>query len=259
MSRIVLVARATLTLALVITLGCASTNGPEAKAAAKQAEARYDLGVENMTQGQTALALRNFLAAEQLAPKDGRIQIALAEAYRQSGRLADAEQHLRRALEIDPNDQAAGLNLSALLIQEGKFEEAASLAGKLADDPTFPAPWRALTNAGWAEIQLGRFDEARQHLNAAVEFKPNYWSALLDLGILEERQGHAEKALVAFQKLLDLGPTPSMAAEAHFRMGEIYVSLGERDQAVEHLTAAAEHRPGSAWGQRSEEVLKLLQ
>ncbi len=259
MFRIGLAARAALSLALVTTLGCASDRGPGAKPAAQQAEARYDLGVENMTQGQTALALRNFRAAEQLAPKDVRIQLALGEAYRQSNHLTEAEQHLRRALELDPENETAGLNLSALLIQENKFEEAASLAQKLSEDPTFPAPWRALTNAGWAELQLGRFDEARKHLSTALEFKPNYWSALLDLGILEERQSHAEEALATFQKLLDLAPMPSIAAEAHFRMGEIYVSLGQRDQAVEHLTAAAEHRPGSPWGQRSQEVLKLLQ
>jgi len=259
MSRIQLSARAGLALALVATLGCASARGPDGKTAQQRAEARYDLGVENMTQGQTALALRNFLAAEQLAPRDARIQLALAEAYRQSDRLPEAEQHLRQALEIDPQDQGAGLNLSALLIQAGKFDEALSVALKLADDPTFPAPWRALTNAGWAQLQLQRYEEARRSFAAALEFKANYWPALLDLGILEERQGRLEQALAAFQRLLDLGPTPSMAAEVHFRMGEIYVSLGERDRAVEHLTAAAEHRPGSQWGQRSEEVLKLLQ
>ena len=203
--------------------------------------------------------ISNFLAAEQLAPRDARIQLALAEAYRQSDRLPEAEQHLRQALEIDPQDQGAGLNLSALLIQAGKFDEALIVALKLADDPTFPAPWRALTNAGWAQLQLQRYEEARRSFAAALEFKANYWPALLDLGILEERQGRLEPALAAFQRLLDLGPTPSMAAEVHFRMGEIYVSLGERDRAVEHLTAAAEHRPGSQWGQRSEEVLKLLQ
>jgi len=259
MSRIVLAARAALALALVASLGCASDRGPDGKTDKQRAEARYDLGVENMTQGQTALALRNFLAAEQLSPRDVRIQLALAEAYRQSGRLPDAEQHLRRAIEIDPSDEGAGLNLSALLIQAGKFDEAASIALKLADDPTFPAPWRALTNAGWAQLQLQRYPEAGRSFAAALEFKANYWPALLDLAILEERQGRAEKALAAFQKLLDLGPTPNIAAEAHFRMGEIYVQLGERDRAVEHLTAASERRPGSEWGQRSEEVLKLLQ
>ena len=50
----------------------------------------------------------------------------------------------------------------------------------------------------------------------------------------------------------------SAAAEANYRLAEIYVSLGKRDRAVSHLLAAVEGSPNGRWGQKSEEYLKLL-
>ena len=53
-------------------------------------------------------------------------------------------------------------------------------------------------------------------------------------------------------------PNPEVAAEANFRLGEIYVSLGKRNRAVEYLTAAVVKAPSGPWGRKSEQALKLL-
>jgi hypothetical protein len=54
------------------------------------------------------------------------------------------------------------------------------------------------------------------------------------------------------------GPGPSVAAEANYRIAEIYIALGQRNQAMGHLTTAQAKAPEGIWGRRSEEYLKLL-
>ena len=225
----------------------------------RKARSHYGLGIDHLRNGRAALAIRELRAAEMMDPGDAWIHLALAEAYRQKGVTAEAESHLERALDIDPDFQEARLNLSALYVQLERYEEALPPANELLADPTFPVPWKALTNRGWALMQLGRGAEARQDLELAVEYHPNYWQAVLNLGILEVEDGNRLEALELFDRVLALRPGPLAEAEANYRIGEIYVSLGNRERALEHLTAASAYRPSGPWGKRSEDYLKRLQ
>jgi tetratricopeptide (TPR) repeat protein len=128
----------------------------------------------------------------------------------------------------------------------------------LADDPTFPAPWRALTNLGWAQFKLGETVEARATLEDAHDLNRAYWPTLLDLGILEHQEGRRLEAIERFQQLLELRPGPSATAETNYRLAEIYISLGKRERAVGHLLVAVTKAPEGRWGKKSEEYLKLL-
>jgi tetratricopeptide (TPR) repeat protein len=80
----------------------------------------------------------------------------------------------------------------------------------------------------------------------------------LNLGILEADQGNRRQAIALFEQVLSLRPGPSAEAEVNYRLGEIYASLGERERAVGHLTAAVEKAPNGPWGRKSEESLKRL-
>ena len=58
--------------------------------------------------------------------------------------------------------------------------------------------------------------------------------------------------------MLEQKPGPSARAEANYRLAEIYVSLGKREQAVGHLMTAVAQAPDGKWGKKSEEYLKIL-
>ena len=76
--------------------------------------------------------------------------------------------------------------------------------------------------------------------------------------ILEADQGNRRQAVALFQQVLSLRPGTGPEAEANYRLGELYASLGERERAVSHLTAALEKAPGGPWGTKSEESLQRL-
>jgi tetratricopeptide (TPR) repeat protein len=252
---------AALALWLASATGCATTGGgkrAERELAQKRANSHYDLGVDHLENGRLALALREFMNAEQFRPDDPQIQYALGEAYMRQGKLADSERHLLRALALADDYHDARLLLSTLYVHQERYEEAIREAAILVEDPTFPGPWRALTNQGWAELQLGRNADARRHLELARDYNDRHWPTLLDLGILELKEGHRLEAIELFRKTLELRPGPRAEAEVNYRLGEIYVSLGKRDRAIGHLMAAVAQAPDGQWGKKSEEYLKLL-
>ena len=249
---------AALALVVLTGWGCATSTPQIDEETARRARSHYDLGVDHLANGRTARGLSELLTAERLDPQNAEIQNALGGAYVRKGKLEDSERYFQRALALHPDFHNARLNLSTLYINLERYPEALAQAQILFDDPTFPQSWRALTNMGWAQFKLGQSDAARRNLEGALEYNGKYWPALLDLGILEAEQGRLLEAISRFQTLLELGPGPGAEAEANYRLGEIYVSLGKRERAVSYLTAAVMKAPGGRWGKKSEEYLKLL-
>lgn len=249
-------------LGIVALSACASTFGPDpvviTAAEASRARAHQAVGTRYMEDGRVALAIRELRAAEQLNPLNEWIQLTLAEAYRMKGLTADAETHLMKALAVDPAFQSAHLTLSGLYIQMSRYPEAIEHAELLIDDPTFPRPWQPLTNKGWALMQLDRHAEARKALELALDYHDRYWRAQLNLGILDSKEGRRLDAVERFDRVLGLRAGPLALAEVNFRLAEIYISLGNRDRAVEHLVAARSQRPSGTWGKRSEATLETI-
>ena len=151
-------------------LGCATLTGTASVENARKAASRLEVGTDHLTNGRSALALREFLAAEQFDPNNARVQYALADAYLARGKRAEAQRHVRRSLELFPDYHDARLFLTALLLIEKRYADAVAECDRLIDDPTFASPWRALTNRAWAEYKLGRKKEARESLEYAREY-----------------------------------------------------------------------------------------
>jgi Tfp pilus assembly protein PilF len=247
--------------AAVALAGCASdgNNTPKRETSEeRRARSHYGLGIDHMRQGRVALALRELQAAKRLNPNDKWISLSLSEAYRLKGRSEEALELMLEAVELDPKFHAAHLNLSAHYVHLERYEDAVREATILIDDPTFPAPWKALANRGWAQYKLGRLSEARESLTMALEYNESYVPAMLSLAVIDAEQGYHLEALNHLESVIETKPSPIAAAEANFRIAEVYVSLGNREKAVHHLIAATEQKPSGKWGKRSEDYLRRL-
>ena len=140
-----------------------------------------NLGADHLRWDRGALALREMLTAQSLDPKSARIQYALGEVYLALQKPVEAERHFLQALVLHEGHHDSRLSLSALYIVQGRYEEAIAACQVLLDDPTFPAPWRALSNRGWSEYRLGRSAKARHSLGLAREYRARYWPPMLSL------------------------------------------------------------------------------
>jgi len=251
---------------LSLSVGCAvSTTYVPDTSAVSESQAKRDLGIDYLSTGRTAMAIRELQGSLDLDPADPMTHLWLGEAYRRKGQTAKAEIFLRDALALagDRDDavtaQEARLNLSALLSQMGRYEDSLEHCEALAEDPTFSTPWRPLSNCGWALMRLGRLPEARAHFKDALDFFPRFGPALLNLGILEAQEGHRMAAIQMLERALESGRLRGSGhAEANYRLGELYVALGRRDKAVEHFAAAAKIAPEADWGSQSQAYLDLL-
>jgi Tfp pilus assembly protein PilF len=252
-------------LLLLLAGGCVTVGQDVEDFTVSRAQAQRDLGIDYLSSRRTAMAIRELTASLEADPTDPQTHLWLGEAYRRKGQVEKARVTFETALELargrrdTQTEQDAQLNLSALLSQMGRHEEALVHCEALAAEPTFASPWRPLTNCGWALIQLGRYDDARQRLDQALEFFPRYGPALLNLGILEAKQGRNLVAITAFQRAIASGRLGgSGRTEANFRLGEIFVALGEREKAITHFRAAVETGPMLEWGSQSQAYLDLL-
>lgn len=83
-------------------------------------------------------ALRDFASALERDPKNARAGINLAMSYRHLGRLTEAEATLRKVLEIKPNSAHAHYGLARVMADLGRREEAMiSCLRSLKLDPEF--------------------------------------------------------------------------------------------------------------------------
>jgi type IV pilus assembly protein PilF len=239
-------------------LGCAAITGTASAGDSRKAVSHVQVGSDHLANGRSALALREFLAAEKLDPKNAQVHYALADAYLARGKRVESERHARRSLELFPDYHDARLFLTALLLIEKRYAEAIPECDRLVDDPTFEAPWRALTNRAWAEYKLGRGKEARDSLAQAREYRRNYWPATLALAIFEGDAGRRAEAIRLYKDIIALAPGPAVESEVNFRIAEIYVALGRRKEAMGHLTTSVARAPESAWAKKSQVYLKRL-
>jgi len=249
----------------LVATGCAMVPVPsEGEGMVSESQARRDLGVDYLRSRRTAMAIRELKASLQLNDRDPATHLWLGEAYRRKGRTALAERYLRGALEHAPEsgnsrvEQEARLTLSALLSQLGRYEESLEHCGPLSDDPTLSTPWRALDNCGWALMQLGRLEEAQEDFDEALDYFPRFGPALLNRGILQTRQGDRVAAIRTLEQALQSTLGSTGRAEARYRLGELCVALGRREEAVQHFRLAAERAPNLEWGSQSQAYLDLL-
>jgi tetratricopeptide (TPR) repeat protein len=244
---------------LLLLSGCATTaKKEEDEARLRRAQSHFNIGVDHLEKDRVAMGLRELMISESLESENPYTQYALGQAYLLKNKPVEAEEHILHSLELLPEYHDARLTLSGMYLLRGRFPESIEHARILADDPTFPAPWQALANVAWAEIQLGNLGPARAALEDSLDFDSNYWRTHLILGILNAREGRHLDAISSFEAAIEKAPAGSAVAEANYRLAEIYVSLGKRKRAVDHLVTAVAETPDGKWGQKSEDYLRLL-
>ena len=251
-----------LTCALLVcglSTACVTTitdSGP--KAPEVQAAAQRNLGLDHLSNGFTAMAIRELTRADELDPNNPETLVWLGEAYRRKLRHEQALSFMERALAVTPENHIVQLNLSGLYIQLERYDEAIAIANSLVDDATYSSPWEALNNRGWAQLQIGQLDSAEASFEEALDYQPRYWPSRLNLGILAIERGLNKEAVDHFIEVLERGPDAFALAEANYRLGEVYVSWGHRDKAIGYFQAAFDESPNSDWGEQSKDYLDLL-
>jgi tetratricopeptide (TPR) repeat protein len=127
-------------------------------------------------------ALSSYLEAVAEGSRDARGRYELALALEARGSTAEAEQRYREALAIDPLYPEAAENLVALLLRDGRAQQAAVEAEQLAQSSPY---------AGGVWLNLAA---ARRTLDPAADVRELEAQGFLRLSLRSMSQGDLERA-----------------------------------------------------------------
>jgi type IV pilus assembly protein PilF len=233
-----------LSIALIGIWSCAANLSVQKK----QEEASRNLGEAFYQQGNYTAALREFLKAESLYPDDPFLQNDLGLAYKAKKQPDLAIEHFKKALEINPEYAPAKNNLGTAYLDKRDWDTAITYFNSVSKNLLYTTPHLPLANLGWAYYNKKKYHLAEKYYREALDLKPKFFSAMrglgltymamgrlddaekllesavkdypdadllyLDLGKLYSESGQQEKALTAYQKVIELSPGSELAAKA---------------------------------------------
>ncbi len=161
--------------------------------------------------------------------------------WKQAHVYKDLETLWRDTLAKNPAAWMARNNLSDILIQQGKIDEAISQleqALRLRPDDAVQH-----SNLGLALAQAGRVSEAIAHYEQALRIKPDYAKAHSNLGLALARVGKPQEAMEQFEQALRINPN---LADAQCNLGVVLAQTGRAPEAIEHFEQALRINPDDA-------------
>jgi tetratricopeptide (TPR) repeat protein len=247
----------------------------------KNLDAALDLGLSLRAQGRFGEARRAFTAAAQAHPAQAGPWLGLGMLASGQGDQAGARQAFERACELEPKKSGAWLSLSDALLRLGLPREAASAREKAAALSPRPdnelhfkqaALWyslgdikkaahdfeasgagsqpEALFLKGCLNYRQGALAKAAEFFKAALEARPDYEAARLNLGISLYAAEDYAAAMQAFQEAVARDSDSAAAAgylkaardaavERKLREGSQSVLEGDTPSALGAWEAAA--------------------
>jgi tetratricopeptide (TPR) repeat protein len=168
-------------------------------------------------------------------------------AYLATENPAEAEQHLRAAIEINPLDALAFANLGRLYLDRGDLDAAARALARA----------RKLNPSKWARYYSGRLAMMQQDLpaaerefTAALALDPSLVDACVNLGQVLFALGRKDEARQRFLHGERLAPD---LASVHNGLGAVALEDGALEEAVRRFRRATELDPqyADAWNNLS--------
>jgi len=198
-----------------------------------------DMGAGEVQTENLDKAIEQFRAILALRPDDSYSALWLARLYRFENQHGEAEKVLRTVLAHEPDNGQALEQLSQLLIDGGRSQEAITLLSQAASNSAAPELYDLL---GDAYSQQKDWPKAEDAYSKAVEQDPDEASHRHGLAQALIAQDKYAAALEQFKKLAELEPG---TAENYVRLSELYRRLGQFDQSESSLMRAKQLAPGS--------------
>ena len=198
-----------------------------------------DLEAGDVQQQNLAKAIEQFQFILKLDPRDTYSALWLARLYRFENQHDEAEKVLRGVLKIEPDNDPALEQLSQLLIDEGRPQEATDLLTRAAGEYASPDVYDLL---GDAYSQSKDYAKAEDAYRKAVESDPDDPGHRHGLAQALMAQDKYAEALEQFKKLCQLEPG---SWENYLRAAQLYRHLDQLDQAESNLVHAKQLAPGN--------------
>lgn len=137
---------------------------------------------------------------------DARLAMAwrgIGQAYAATGKSAEAENAMLKAVELDPDDLANLQVLGYFYFSVGQFENAANAYDRVATHPK--AGPSAFNGLGASHYMLGDFDQAAEAYRRVIESEPTA-AAYSNIAGMYYYDGRFEDAVIMYREAVALAP-----------------------------------------------------
>lgn len=160
------------------------------------------MGVEYLKRGQTAIALERLKRGQELDPNYAPLHNVLAILYEQIGETEQAREHYSRAIQLAPKDPYIRNAYGTFLCNQKEYPAALQAFQAALENPLYPTPWVAATNAGICARQAGDPATAETYLRQSLSANADFEPALYQMAELSYAQGNFKGAQDYLQRLL---------------------------------------------------------
>jgi tetratricopeptide (TPR) repeat protein len=180
--------------------------------------ARFGLGRAAFMRGQYEVAVQQLEAALAIDPRASIVHYPLALAYRELGRVPDAEAHMRARGEMQPSPPDPLMQEVATLLRSAVVYE----------------------NRGDRALARGDFNAAVAAFRQGLDLAPDRLPVRQKLATALALAGNVPAAVEQYQELLRRAPD---FAEAHYSLGVLFMGNNQLDLAIERFATAVRADP----------------
>jgi tetratricopeptide (TPR) repeat protein len=184
-------------------------------------------------------AAEQYREIMRLDPTDTDAVLWLARIYRLQNDHDKAEQVLRALLAREPENENAVEQLTQLLLDEGKSQEAISILKNILDRAPTPRLWDLYGDAYTQTHDLANAEEAYRKAAEAQPGEITHRRGLAQTLLNEEKY---PEALEQYQRLVGMDAEDP---NNYLRLAEIYRQLKQLDKAEQNVLLAKQRAPGN--------------
>lgn len=233
------------TVCLMLMTACVSSEtGRRSSGTADDASVtNYQLGAQYYRNGSFELARSRLERAVELDPKNADAYSLLALTLVQLGNNRLATEAFNRSVRLEPDNKNNRNSYAVYLCQQGNYDEALEQFDRAIRVRENDNAWVEMTNAGVCVAKKPDLERAERYLRDALERKPTYSEALIQLSALKHRTGENLEARAFMQRYLAISPASSAVL---YLAVQIETQLGADRAATDYMNQLLRDFPESA-------------
>ena len=177
-------------------------------------------------------AIEHFEALVKADPSDTESYVILGRLYKLNNQGEKAEEAFRKVLTTDPASRDALLSLGQLYIDQGEYDQAIDLLGKLPEDDRDSS---LLGMLAYAYGQNHDVDKSSETFEKALAQEPDNQELRRSYADVLMGNGRSEAAREQLKKILQADPQDG---STYLRLGQLDRQIGQFDQARQELERA---------------------
>ncbi len=232
-----------------LSVGCVSTTTGTTRSEPDNAAAAaltYELGARYYRSGNYERARDRLLLSIEKDPKRAEAHSTLAMTYEALGNQRLATESYETAIRVAPRDFDVQNAYAVFLCRQKDFDAAREYFDKAIKHPENDNAETTMTNAGLCMEQVPDEAAAESYFRAALDRKPNYGEALLQMCLLKYQQSDYLSARGFLQRYMSSSSTTAgvlyLAAKIEDMLGDDRGRTNYEDQLLRQFPTSPEAR-----------------